>query len=1039
MDEIKPNARNQIYLKLYSLLIALMLPILFYGQELSIKGLVSDSETNQPIPGVNIVLKGTKKGTNTNFDGEYTIEAKVGDVLQFSYLGFKTEEIVVSKSTLNISLMEDSSMLDEVVVIGYGTSNIKETTGAIANVKIDDIPNSATTSVDQMLQGRVSGLNLGLSSAQPGARVSANIRADISPRGSGEPLYVIDGVPMINDSPEPSLNDSNIGFAGGVDRSPLATINPSDIETVDVIKDASTTAIYGSAAANGVIFITTKKGKVGKTTVSYRATTSTQTPKKYIQFLNARDFMLQHNRLAYDKYLFDNKYAPYGAQNVPINDTFNPFFSQSDINNIGEGTNYLNQIIRLGMVQEHNISISGGSENTRIYSSFNYFNNEAILKGGDFERFTGRFNIIQKLGKKFNLNIKTNFSQVNSNNASSGENGGGSEKFNMLQAAYTFAPTISPLAADGNFSRSYNTLIMNPLAFLTIEDKLRTNRFSITPKLDIKLRDNLTLTTVGSMDRTSANRQFYIPSTAQHSLLPDGMAQLATNKNDAYTGESYLSYNKSFGKNSLSAVLGAGVYKTIFEGFSMQGIGFFTDALGFNNIGAANELLRNTQSSFKSETTRLSQFARINYTINGKYVLNGVLRRDGASNFAENNKWGVFPGISAAWRISEENFLKDTKVSQLKLRVGYGEVGNVVLADNALQLYDINGQFTFGSTVQPGVVLSQVANPDLTWETNASIDIGLDFGFFNNRITGNLEVYQKTARDLIDFDPLPSNNAVGRVVTNVGSTRAKGIDFALNTTNIITENFEWNTNFTFSTSRAEWIDRNPNVPLAKYIDPNGQIGDFFGWETDGIIKSLEEVPNHMAGAFPGNIRYVDQNGDGILDIDDVVKIGTWGPRVNFGVGTSFKYKNLTLSAFAYGNAGAPRAFGYLPADLSTTVAGLTPSNTQISVKDTWSVDNPNGYLPGIATNPYTGNNPTDQQRTDFLYKKVSFLRLKNINIGYDFSFNKASKIPISKLRLFVDLQNVALFTNYDGFDPEFDVTNPYPQALTSTLGLDIQF
>ena len=527
-----------------------------------------------------------------------------------------------------------------------------------------------------------------------------------------------------------------------------------------------------------------------------------------------------------------------------------------------------------------------------------------------------------------------------------------------------------------------------------------------------------------------------MPSSANHSILPNGVAQLATNRDDAYTGEAYFSYSKSLGSNTISGVIGAGIYKSLSDGFNLQGVGFFTDALGVDNVGIANEADNNILNSFRSETTRLSQFARVNYTIDGKYILNGVVRRDGASNFAENNKWGIFPGISAAWRISEEPFLENnSKVSDLKLRIGYGQVGNVVLADNALQLYSISGEFIFGSTKQPGVVLSQVANPDLKWETNSSIDIGLDFSLFDHRLKGSIEVYEKKATDLIDFDPLPSNNAVGRVVTNVGSTRARGVDLNLNTKNVLTSNFEWSTNFTFSTSKSEWLERNPNVALPEYVSENDQLGDFYGWETDGIIQSLSDVPSHMSGAFPGNVIYVDQNGDGVLDIKDVVKLGTWGPRMNFGIGTNLRYGNFTLSAFAYGNSGAPRGYGYYPD--TTRLANETPSNTLTSVKDIWSSDNPNGFLPGIASNPYSGNNPAGN--TDFLLKKTYFLRVKNIQFGYDIPVTESAKLPFSKLKLYVDLQNVFLLTNYDGFDPELDATNPYPQALSSTFGIDIQF
>ena len=1003
-------------------------------------GSVVGNKSNDPIPGVNVILQQTNQGVVTDFDGKFTITASVGDVLVFSYVGFKTVEHTVSSfGDITISMEEDTELLSEVVVIGYGASNIRETTGAVANIKGDDIQQATVTSVDQMLQGRVAGLNLGLSTAQPGARVSANIRADISPNGSGEPLYVIDGVPIINDSTEPDIEDADIGFYGGVDRSPLSTINPADIESIDVIKDAGTTAIYGAAAGNGVVFITTKRGKVGKTTVTYRATKSVQSPKTYLEHLNAEDFMRQHNRLAYEKYLFENRHAPYGATNAPSGG-FTPTFSEKEIDSLSSrGTDYVDELIKSGIVDEHNISISGGTENTRIYSSFNYYNNEVVLKGSDFQRYTARFNLNQKIGEHFNLSVRTNLSQINSDNASTGGNDGGVEKFNMLQAAYAFAPNISPFEEDGSFSESYNSLIINPLAFLSIDDKLRTNKFSITPKLDIQLHENVSLSLVGGMDRTSATRKLFLPSIVNHALLPNGASQLATNRNDAYTGEAYFSYSKSLKNSTISAVLGAGIYKTLNSKFSLQGVGFFTDALGVNNVGIANEADNNILNSFKEETTRLSQFARINYTIDGKYILNGVVRRDGSSTFAENNKWGIFPGISAAWIISEEPFLENhSKISDLKLRVGYGQVGNDDLADNALQLYSVSGEFIFGNTKQPGVVLSQVANPDFKWETNTSIDVGVDFSFFNHRLKGSIEVYEKKATDLIDFDPLPSNNAVGRVVTNVGSTRARGVDLNLNTKNVLTSNFEWSTNFTFSTSKPEWLERNPNVALPKYASENDQLGDFYGWETDGIIKFPEDVPNHMPDAFPGNIKYVDQNGDGVLDVKDVVKLGTWGPRMNFGIGTNFRYKNLTLSAFAYGNAGVPRDFGFYP-DLDR-LANASPSNTLTSVKDIWSSDNPNGYLPSIATNPYGGSNPVDEDvNTDFLLKKTHFLRVKNINLGYNFPISENTKLPFNSFRIFMDAQNVALFTNYDGFDPELDTTNPYPQALSLTFGIEAQF
>lgn len=1004
-----------------------------------ITGKVTD-ESGVPLPGVSVVVKDSGIGTTTDFDGNYSLEIPVNaKFLLFSYTGMKPVEIeIAGKMIVNVVMKEDAVGLQEVVVVGYGSMSKSNITGSITSVKADDLPRTAATSVDQMLQGRVPGLTLNINSAQPGGSVDVNLRGSISPRGNNSPLYVIDGVPITNSSSsEPGLMDKDLGFNGGVDRSPLNSINPSDIESVDVLKDASAAAIYGSAAANGVILITTKKGKQGSLSVDYRGSLTLQDPKEYLDYLNAENFMKQHNRMAYDKYLFDNKLSDYGNTDPSSVPSFTPRFSDSEISQAGEGTNWIGMFIRNGHVMDHNISINSGGEKTRLYASANFYDNEAILQNSDFKRYNGRINFDQKISDKIDLGVKSTFSQINSNNASTGGNSGGVEKFNMLQAAYAFAPNIGIYEEDGSFTRTYDGLITNPAAFLIIKDKLRTNRFFITPKLDIKLTDELKLTGIVSMDRNTSTRNFYLPAAAENAQLPDGMAQLSTNRIDNYTGESYLSYTKEFDNSTLSAVAGFGVYKSINDGFGMQAVGFFTDAFQDHNVSVSSNLLKNIQNSYRDERTKVSQFFRVNYSLYDRYIFNFVGRRDGSSIFAENKKYGFFPGASVAWRLNKESFLKDVDhLSDLKLRIGYGASGNEsILSGNSFQLYRPGLRYGFGEGIYTGVVLAQVENKDLTWETDISINLGIDFGFFDNRIAGSIDLFQKTANDLLDFNLLPSNNAVGRVAANVGSTRSQGLELALNTINVQSNNFKWESYFTFSTYKATWVERNPEVAFADYIDEKGGISDIYGWETDGIIKSVQDIPSYMPNAFLGNVKYVDQNNDGVLNIDDVVKINNWNPDFSFGIGNTVTYKNFDLNFYVYGNIGQPAYYGYAPNSLG--IAGSSPLNTLTTIKDVWSIDNPSGNLPGIASNPYSSFNPTGID--DFNLLDASFARIKNISLGYKLPSLKFLNGTFKNVRLFVDFQNVALISNYKGFDPEYSSINPYPQAFSSTFGIDLSF
>jgi TonB-dependent starch-binding outer membrane protein SusC len=1031
-----------------------------FGQQ-QVHGRVLTSSSDESLIGVTVTVKGTQAGTVTDLNGNYSIKALPADTLVFSYLEYeKVYEVVGNREVIDVEMVPDIKTLSEVVVIGYGTVRKIDLTGSVTSVKTNDLPITATTSIDNLLQGRAAGLNLTSRTAQPGGGLSVNIRGDISPNGDNSPLYVIDGVPITdNRNAEPALNDDVLGYYGGIDRSALNTINPSDIESVDILKDASAAAIYGSDAANGVILITTKKGKEGKTHVEYRGSYTIQTPKKYFDLLDATQFRQQVNRMRYETWLFNNDAAPYGSVDpATIIPEFTYPFTQQQIDEAGTGTDWLDVVIRNGNVQEHNLSLTGGNQNTKVFTSFNYYSNKAILDKSDLKRYTGRINLDQKLGKRINTSMNLTFSQINSNNAATGSNDGGVEKYNMLQAAYSFAPDREIYDSLGNFTYSYDGQVTNPAAFLIIDDKLRTNRFSIIPKIDAKIMDNLSLIATGGMDRQTAVREYYLPVRAQRSNVTNGMAQLGNNRIDNYSAESYLNYSREFANSNLTVVAGVGYYKSLNDGFSLVGRGFFTDALGYNNVSIASEKLQNTISSYKSERTKISQFFRINYSLNDKYLVTFVGRRDGSDYFAPNKKYGFFPGISAAWKLNKEDFLSNTaSVSELKLRAGYGTAGNMsVLGLNSMKIYNPGAQFTIGETPYTGVLLAQEDNPNLSWETDVTINVGLDFGFLSNRFTGSIDYFDKTAKDLLDYKYVPVENIIRRRADNIGSTRSTGFEVMVRSNNIVTSKFKWSTDLSVAKYKVFWVERNPDEVLPSYVGKNDEIHAIYGWETDGLIKSDADRPSYQPDAYLGTIRYVDQNGDGILDENDVVQIGNTDPKWSIGFGNTLTIGNFDLNFYFYGYLKRASLMGYRPGGGNSTTGSTQysisvdpPGNVQTSILDVWTSDNLDGIYPGVAPDLYAAGNPTLNThlpssnqfynvKDDFYLRDASFLRLKNVTLGYTLPFKNILN-SVHSVRFYLDLQNVVVLTKYEGFDPEYSDLNPYPQAFSTTFGVNVNF
>ena len=1007
-------------------------------QQGEITGKITSKSDGAGLPGATIIVKGTQQSAVTDMDGNFAIVVAVPNaVLEFSYMGFKTQEINLDgKTTINVALEDDSQQLDEVVVVGYGTMRKKDLTGSVASVKAKDLNSVASSSVDQMLQGRVTGMNITQRTTQPGAGISVNIRGAISPNGNNSPLYVVDGVPILNGgSAEPGLNQTGYQIETGADRNPLNTLNPNDIESIEVLKDASAAAIYGASAANGVVLITTKSGKAGKVKVEYRSSVTGQFMKKYPEVLGARDFREQANVWSREYYLLAQNMGAYG--NSPVDFTgYNPIFP--NVNNFTTETDWIDEVTRSGYIIDQNLSVSGGTEKTKYFLAYNYYGNDGLLKNSDFKRNTMRLNLDQEFSSKLKGGVKFSYALTGANSASFGAAGNGD---NMILNALRYAPDIPVYDENGFFSKSYNQNVNNPASFLSFTDDTKTKRFFIAPYIEYKIADGLSVKGQGGYDGQGSTRELYIPVSARNVTVTTGQAQWGSNNYESGSAEGFLNYDKVFGTDHrVSAVLGGGYYKNSGYGFGLMGVGFFTDAFGAGNVGIADDKDRSQLSSFRSERTKLSQFFRVNYSLKDKYVVTFTGRRDGSSYFAENNKWAFFPSASVAWRINEEAFIKNTTaISDLKLRVGYGTAGNEnILGANSLSLYQSGYNYLIGSTLQTGLALTQVANPNLKWETDYTFNVGVDYGFFNQRLTGAIEYYIRGAKDLLDYQVLPANNAVGRVAANIGETQSRGFELSVRSLNISNDSFSWNTTVDFSKFKTTWVKRNPAVALPDYVGEKDQIGTIYGWKTDGIIRTAADIPGYMPNAELGNIKYVDVNNDGVLDSKDVVKLGISSPNTTVGFGNTFTYKGLDLNFFFYGAFGYKKTMGQIPNAAVIGNAGNAPGNTYINIMtDVWNSQTGAGWMPGIAPNVYDNSNPT--RTNDFYLMSGNFVRLRSITLGYTMPSTLFQNTAVTGIRFFLDAQNVAKFTKYKGFDPEFASENPYPQALSLSFGFNVNF
>lgn len=1001
----------------------------------NIKGTVVDN-LGIGVPGVNIFQDGnTTAGVLTDSDGNFNITVdNPQKELVFSFIGFKTKKVAIgNKTELNVVLEEESVMLDEVVAIGYGVAKKSSITGAITSVKAEDLPKSANASVNNMLSGKASGVQVLQTSAQPGGGVNIVIRGAGSVDAGNAPLYVIDGFPINNNSVEPNEGDYSVGK-----RDPLSSINPNDIESIEILKDAASTAIYGARAANGVILITTKRGKEGRTNVDISYTGSVQKVGNYFDMLDAKGFMEYSNILGKEQYLISHNMAPYGPLEQSFKD-YKPAYKIADIANAGKGTDWWDEVTRMGIVHDVNFSVSGGSSKTNFLISGNVFDQKGLIENSDFTRFTARLNLDHKITNQVKVGVSATGSYVDNGNV---QMGGENQTSGVLMSALQMSPLASVYDENGDYYiNPLQATLPNPVSFREIDDKTKQKRLLANGYVEYKPIKDLTLKAGVGLDTKSGQRGSYLPTTFLHGKAANGKATKEINNSMDMLFNLTANYNTTINKkHNIGALIGYEYQNFAYDGFSSQVIDFFTDAFESNNLGAAEGTP--TVKSYKNANTLASYFTRLSYNYNEKYIASVTLRRDGSSNFGAGNKWGFFPSAAFAWRIIQEDFMQPLEfISNLKLRLSYGQTGNSGIGDKAFSYYGPT-KFVYGfgdSTVKPANI-TQIGNDKLKWETTTEFNVGLDYGFFQNRISGSIEYYNKVISDLLSYRTLPIYSEVRKVAENIGSTQLNGFEFDIHTVNIEGK-FRWTTDFNISTYNDKWKERNPNVVLNPWVGKNDPIRAIYGFKTDGIVQVGQDVP-HMTGELPGNLIYKDVNGfdenhkltgqpDGKIDDADKVLLGSTDPGFSYGFGNTFEYKGFDLNIFFYGMGNRilmnnnKNTFLYYASKLPTN-----NTNMMADVKNLYRHDQQSTKYPGIAPNPYQGS-------SDFLIENASFIRLKNITLGYSFP-RKWFKDKMT-LRLYVDAQNLFTWTKYTGVDPESDSLGAYPNAKSFSFGLSMGF
>jgi len=1046
------------------------LSLLFIGfgliQARTIKGTVSD--TDGELPGANVVIKGTTTGMTTDLDGNFEIEASDGQIIQISFVGYATQEIKVNSKTpsvLKITMKTDEKVLDEVVVVGYGVQKKSDLTGSVSGVREEKLKETVAASVDQALQGRVSGVSVTNSSGQPGQGASVRVRGTSSLTGNNEPLYVVDGMPI----------GAGMRSTGS---NPLASINPADIVSMEVLKDASATAIYGARAANGVVMVTTRKGKSGDSKISYSGQLMISEVSKKLDMMNLKEYSEFWN----DPYIIS-----------VFSGTTDTYDYSKNLNYLGEGTDWQDEIFQTALGHQHQLSISGGSEKTQYAYSFGYLNQEGVVLNTEYERFNGRINLenqtkswlrtgltlayahsTQTKQKGFEQNVDSELGSLSA--------GGSFDEQNPVVQSLKQKPSNSPYDMDGEYAdvigKTNTGIKMNPVmnakenAIYLTSDNIQGNAFA---QIEFLPKELLWRNEFG-MDYTGGEEnQFFSKDVTRSDNRLDGWTRF----NMYWRGMSSLTYNKRFNDNhSGSVMLASEISKASWHGASMTKKNMFDDSMvdpDFQNYALGES---GNVGGYKGSVQMISYLGRLNYNYANRYLLTATGRYDGSSTLSEDNRWGFFPSFSLAWRIDQESFIQNSGatawLSNLKLRAGYGETGNSGTKINYLPTYTQD---------QSTRTLYQTAwlNRDLVWETNWQVNGGLDLGLFNNRITSSFDFFLKRNKDLIvQAEPGTSISSTQTQYTtpadiNIGSIENKGFDISINTVNIDKKiaglPFQWTTDINFSKVQNTVIELGGMEKVEKSYTKSAQRevslskegeapGMFYGYKTNGLIQNTAQLNEKVrtAGTEVGDIDYQDLNGDGAIDSKDRTFIGDPNPDFTFGFGNSVSYGNAessgvwSLSVFLNGSYGND-VFNLLKMNLEgldeTGVNYLSSAKNYARVKT--NPDTKEQYIENAETDiprPNTNAQINATVVSDRFVEDGSYIRIQNVALSYTFPKKWTEKMYLSNLKLSANVQNVYTFTDYSGYNPEVANSNvmkqgidfgSYPSPRMFVFGLNLDF
>ena len=1030
----------------YITLLALLVSIITFAQGVTVKGTVLD-ENKEPLIGATIQVKGENNGVAADLDGNFTLKVKKNATLVVSYIGYLTQEVrLQGKTQITVQLTPDSKTLDEVIVVGYGTMKKSDLTGSVASVASKDIEGFQTSSVAGALGGQIAGVQITSTDGTPGAGFNISIRGVGTLTGDASPLYIVDGFEV-----------SDIDY-----------LSNSDIESIEVLKDASSSAIYGARAANGVVLITTKSGKAGKTTISYNGSATYRKISKTLDLLSPYEFVKLQGEVneAYSSTYFKAENDADG----------NPYKYQTLDDYIGvTGVDWQGETFNPTWSQDHNISIMGGTDNTKYNGSLSRYVENGIFKNSGFDRTTAKFRLDQKINKKVSFNLTVNYAMTNRKGVgTSGDSG----RFNMLAQILSARPTgglkmtneeLLESAIDPEMLSTGESLAqVNPVkqAESVTNDK-RAEMWSANAAVNWQIIKGLTFKTSGSYNTTNNRTDIFYRDGSKEAYRngqkPYGRTQMG--RDVRWTNTNTLTWKDKVKKHNYDVMLAHEVSFRSSEYLLGEAMDFPFDNLGNDNLGlGATPSKVNTNYYDK---TLLSFFARANYNYDNRYLLTATVRTDGSTVFSNKNKWGFFPSFSAAWRVSEEAFMKDLKwISNFKVRFGWGIVGNDRISNYlSMDLYT-DSKYGIGNSTVTVLTPKQLKNSNLKWEGSSSVNLGLDLGFFDNRLNVTADFFIKNTKDLLLAQSLAQATGFTSQWQNIGKIQNKGIELSITSTNIQTKEFTWNTNFNISFIRNELkaladgashmyarSGFDSNFTSYDYIAKVGEsLGLIYGYEFDGvyqyddfytdtngnlvlkpgITQNSRYSKDKKVGARPGVTKYKDQDGDGDITTNDRTVIGNAMPKWFGGITNTFEYKGFDLNIFFYGMFdrivnNATRGKFSIP-NIRFILNG---QNMMKEISERWSSENSHSKYPSGFVSQYP-------QPSDYLWEDAWFIRCKNITLGYTLPQKWIRKV-FSRARIFADVSNPFVITPYSGNDPETDFKAGYPNQRTYSFGVDITF